>query len=87
MKEKGKEPVDLNAALDRWVLKGVERGKNKRIKSNDLMTVFCTKCHDFRNVREGKESRNAICEKCGIQMVEKYHYDLEMNRMKSNKDK
>ena len=87
MKEKGRVFEDLVAAFEKWLIRDVERGWNPRDKSNDLVTVFCTKCHGSRDVREGKESRNAICKKCGIQMVEKYHYDLEMNRTKSNKDK
>ena len=68
MKEKGRVFDDLAAAFEKWLIMDVECGWNPRDKSNDLVTVFCTKCHGFRDVREGKESRNAICKKCGIQM-------------------
>ena len=79
MKEKGRVFDDLAAAFEKWVLRDVDWGINKRDKSNDLVKIYCPGCNNTKEVKKGKEERTTLCQPCDEQMLDHYSYLNEIN--------
>jgi len=72
--------VNERAEFEIWLIRDKENGLNKRIKTNDSVTVYCPGCNKNQTVSEGPEARETICE-CGNQMLRKNDYLHEMERL------
>jgi hypothetical protein len=72
--------VNEMAEFQIWLIRDKEKGWNKRIKSNNSVTIYCPVCDKEKIVSEGPEARETICE-CGNQMLRKNDYLHEKERL------
>ena len=81
LKTKNRKSVNELAEFEIWLIRDKENGWNKRIKSNDSVTIYCPVCDKEKIVSEGPEARETICE-CGNQMLRKNDYLHEKERLR-----
>ena len=78
---KNKVPVNEKAEFQIWLIRDKEKGWNKRIKSNDSVTIYCPVCDKEKIVSEGPQARETICD-CETQMLRKNDYLHEKERLR-----
>ncbi len=81
LQKKNRASVNEMAEFELWLIRDEENEWNKRIKSNDSVTIYCPDCDKEKIVSEGPQARETICD-CETQMLRKNDYLHEKERLR-----
>ena len=81
LQKKNRTSVNEMAEFELWLIRDEENEWNKRIKSNDSVTIYCPDCDKEKIVSEGPQARETICD-CETQMLRKNDYLHEKERLR-----
>ena len=81
LQKNNRPSVNEMAEFELWLIRDEENEWNKRIKSNDSVTIYCPDCDKEKIVSEGPQARETICD-CETQMLRKNDYLHEKERLR-----